>query len=116
MALCTNVLEPLREHFGKPIKINSGYRSAALCRAIGSKSTSQHCKGQAADIEIPGVSNAELAQYIADSMEYDQLILDCYERAKGPSSGWVHVSYNSEANRKESLTYDRVNGYRRGLI
>ena len=96
--------------------INSGYRSAALCRAIGSKSTSQHCKGQAADIEIPGVSNAELAQYIADSMEYDQLILECYERSKGPSSGWVLVSYNSEANRKESLTYDRVNGYRRGLI
>ena len=49
-------------------------------------------------------------------MEYDQLILECYERSKGPSSGWVHVSYNSEANRKESLTYDRVNGYRRGLI
>ena len=116
MALCTNVLEPLREHFGKPIMINSGYRSAALCRAIGSKSTSQHCIGQGADIEIPGVSNAELAQYIADSMEYDQLILECYERSKGPSSGWVHVSYNSEANRKESLTYDRVNGYRRGLI
>ena len=101
MALCENVLEPIRNHFDKPVVVNSGYRSAALCRAIGSKTTSQHCKGQAADIEIPGIANAELAQYIANELDFDQLILECYERAKGPSSGWVHVSYNAENNRHE---------------
>ena len=116
IALCENVLEPIRVHFDKPIMVNSGYRSAALCRAIGSKSSSQHCKGEAADIEIPGVSNAELALFIHDSLDFDQLILECYDRAKGSNSGWVHVSYNAHVNRKETLTYDRVNGYRRGLI
>ena len=50
--LCLNVLEPIREHFGKPMTINSGYRSVDLCEAIGSKATSQHAKGEAADIEI----------------------------------------------------------------
>ena len=93
--------------------INSGYRSAALCRAIGSKSTSQHCKGQAADIEIPGVSNAELAQYIANEMDFDQLILECYT---GGNSGWIHCSHTWEDNRGQTLTYDRTNGYRDGLL
>ena len=113
--LCLNVLEPIREHFGKPMTINSGYRSVDLCEAIGSKSTSQHAKGQADDIEIPGVDNLKLAQYIQDKMDFDQLILECY--TGDPSSGWVHVSYNNQGeNRKDVLTYDRTNGYRKGLI
>ena len=97
--------------------INSGYRSVALCEAIGSNANSQHAKGQAADIEIPGVDNFELAQYIQNNMDFDQLILECY--TGDPSSGWVHVSYNNEypnENRKDVLTYDRINGYRKGLI
>ena len=61
--LCHAVLEEIRYHFQRPMVINSGYRSPALCEAIGSKSTSQHAKGQAADIEIPGVDNLKLAQY-----------------------------------------------------
>ena len=114
-SLCFNVLERVRSAFGKPIMINSGYRSPALCEAIGSKSTSQHAKGQAADIEIPGVDNLKLAQYIQDKMDFDQLILECY--TGDPSSGWVHVSYNNQGeNRKDVLTYDRTNGYRKGLI
>ena len=112
MALCEKVLEPIREHFGKPIMVNSGYRSAALCRAIGSKSSSQHCKGQAADIEIPGVANAELAQYIANSLDYDQLILECFT---GGNTGWIHCSYVPNG-RKEELTYNRSQGYRKGLL
>jgi len=113
--LCHAVLEEIRYHFQKPMVINSGYRSVALCEAIGSKSTSQHAKGQAADIEIPGVDNLKLAQYIQDKMDFDQLILECY--TGDPSSGWVHVSYyNNGENRKDVLTYDRTNGYRKGLI
>ena len=113
--LCVSVLEPIRTEFDKPIMINSGYRSPDLCEAIGSKSTSQHAKGEAADIEIPGVDNAELAKYIQDNLNFDQLILECY--TGDPSSGWVHVSYvGLHANRKDVLTYDRTNGYRKGLI
>ena len=113
--LCHAVLEEIRYHFQRPMVINSGYRSPALCEAIGSKSTSQHAKGQAADIEIPGVDNLKLAQYIQDKMDFDQLILECY--TGDPSSGWVHVSYNNNGeNRKDVLTYDRTNGYRKGLI
>lgn len=113
--LCVSVLEPLRTEFDKPIMINSGYRSPDLCEAIGSKSTSQHAKGEAADIEIPGVDNAELATYIQDNLNFDQLILECY--TGDPSSGWVHVSYvGLHTNRKDVLTYDRTNGYRKGLI
>ena len=113
--LCVSVLEPIRTEFDKPIMINSGYRSPDLCEAIGSKPTSQHAKGEAADIEIPGVYNAELAKYIQDNLNFDQLILECY--TGDPSSGWVHVSYvGLHANRKDVLTYDRTNGYRKGLI
>ena len=113
--LCHGVLEMIRYHFKKPLVINSGYRSVALCEAIGSKATSQHAKGQAADIEIPGVDNLELAKYIQDTLDFDQLILECY--TGDPSSGWVHVSYNNNGeNRQDVLTYDRTNGYRKGLI
>ena len=112
--LCHEVLEPIRYHFEKPIMINSGYRSVALCEAIGSKATSQHAKGEAADIEIPGVDNLDLAIFIMDNLDFDQLILECYTGE--PSSGWVHVSFKDVENRKDVLTYDRTNGYRKGLI
>ena len=112
--LCNEVLEPIRYHFDKPIMINSGYRSVALCEAIGSKATSQHAKGEAADIEIPGVDNLDIATFIMDNLDFDQLILECYTGE--PSSGWVHVSFKDVENRKDVLTYDRTNGYRKGLI
>lgn len=112
--LCHEVLEPIRHHFKKPIMINSGYRSVALCEAIGSNANSQHVKGEAADIEIPGVDNLELAKHIQDNLDFDQLILECYNGE--PSSGWVHVSFKEIENRKDVLTYDRTNGYRKGLI
>lgn len=90
--LCENILEPVREEFGVTV-INSGYRSKQLNEAIGGSSTSQHCKGEAADIEVPGVSNLEIAQWIVDNdLPFDQLILEFYTEGE-PSSGWVHVSY-----------------------
>lgn len=101
--LVEKVLEPIREHFGKPVKVNSGYRSPALNRAVGGSLTSQHSNGQAADIEIDGIANAVLAQWISENLEYDQLILEFYNPNEGPSSGWVHVSYSSTNNRKEKL-------------
>jgi len=110
--LCEKVLQPVRDHFDRPVTITSGYRSPELCLAIGSKTTSQHTKGQAADFEVPGVSNMEVAQWIAENCEFDQLILECYT---GGNTGWIHCSYVHEP-RKELLTYDRTNGYRKGLL
>lgn len=108
-ALCVQVLEPIREHFG-PVVINSGYRGAELNRLVGGAASSQHCAGEAADVEVPGMSNGDLARWIEKNLEYDQLILECYKPGI-PSSGWVHVSYKAHAaNRKQELTATVVNG------
>ena len=100
--LCTHILQPIRDHFERVVSVSSGYRSEALCTAIGSKTTSQHAKGQAADFEIYGLSNQELANYIKENLDYDQLILE-YWTPESPNNGWIHCSYNSEGNRKEYL-------------
>jgi len=110
--LCENVLEPVRSHFSIPFTPSSGYRSAELCVAIGSSVSSQHAKGEAADFEVPSISNLELCTWIINNLDFDQLILECYT---GGNTGWVHCSY-VEDGRKEVLTYDRLNGYRHGLI
>lgn len=115
-AVCLHVLEPCRKHFGRSITPSSGYRSKELCKAIGSKVSSQHAKGQAVDFEVAGVSNLELAKWIRDNLEFDQLILEFY-CPKKPNSGWVHVSYRADApyvNRKECLTYNGKR-YKKGL-
>ena len=101
-ALCVNVLQPIRSHFESPVLISSGYRSGELCIAIGSKPTSQHATGNAADLEVPGVDNKILATWIKENLEYDQLILEFYRDGE-PDSGWVHVSWNSDKNRNNSL-------------
>ena len=103
--LCTHILEPTRRNFGKPMVITSGYRSEELCEAIGSSKNSQHAKGEAADFEMFGVDNKELAKYIKNNLIYDQLILEFYN-PDDPSSGWVHCSYSKEENRKQSLLYN----------
>ena len=108
---CEQVLEPARKQFDRPVIINSGYRAEAGNRAIGGKATSQHCKAEAADIEIPGVDNRELYQWLTDNCGYDQLILEYY--TGDPASGWGHVSYVShETNRRELLRIDK-SGVRR---
>ena len=107
-ALCENVLQKVREHFG-PTTINSGYRGEALNKAVGGSAKSQHCKGQAADIEVPGVSTFEVAKWIERHTDFDQVILEFYTPGI-PDSGWVHVTYNTEGNRKKSLTASKVGG------
>lgn len=117
-ALCTNVLEPARAHFGKPIKISSGYRSPALNRAIGGSSSSDHCKGRAADFEISGVPNYELARWIEDNCNYRQLILEFYTPGE-PNSGWVHCAYAGPPFKNQELTAVKRRGrtqYLSGLI
>lgn len=110
--VCVNILQPVRDHYGIPFTVSSGFRSPELCIAVGSNMKSQHAKGQAADFEVPGISNMDLAEFIRDNLEFDQLILECYQ---GGNTGWVHCSYVHEP-RKQLLTYDRSNGYREGLI
>jgi len=104
--LCYEILEPLRAKFDKPITITSGYRSPLLSEAIGSKSTSQHCKGMASDLEIFGIPNIQIAHWLQNNVDFDQLILEFYS-PDDPAAGWVHISYNEKgANRKQVLTYD----------
>jgi len=119
IALFENVVQKVRNHFGRTI-INSGYRSIELNKKVGGSNKSQHCKGQAADIECPGYSNYDVAKWIEDNLDFDQVILEFH--IPGISdSGWVHVSYvkGRFSNRKKSLTAMRVDGktqYKMGLI
>ena len=116
--LCEKVLQPVREHFGKPVTINSGYRSPESNAAVGGSKTSDHCKGQACDLEIEGVSNPDLAQWIMDNLEYTQLILEFYTQGQ-PNSGWVHVSYDPNNLKKQELTATKIAGkttYLNGLV
>ena len=108
-SLCEMILQPVRDHFQRVVSVSSGYRSPELCTAIGSKTTSQHAKGQAADFEIYGLSNKELADWINESLEYDQLILE-YWKEEDPNSGWVHCSFNDQGNRKQYLKAYKENG------
>ena len=108
-SLCTHVLQPVRDHFGQVVTISSGYRSPELCTAIGSKITSQHAKGEAADFEIFGVSNKELADWIHYNLNYDQLILE-YWKESDPNSGWVHCSYSENQKRRQYLKAFKSNG------
>lgn len=116
--LFKNVVQSVRDNFGVTV-INSGYRSPELNIAVGGSSRSQHCKGQAVDIECPGTPNAEVAEWIVDNLDFDQIILEFYTPGI-PDSGWVHVSYVSEDdNRKSILTALKENGktvYKEGLI
>jgi len=106
--LFQNVVQLVRDHFGVTV-LGSGYRSYALNIAIGGSDDSQHSKGEASDLEVPGVSNIEVSEWIRDNLEFDQLILEYYTPGV-PDSGWVHVSYKASGNRKEVLTAKRVNG------
>jgi len=108
-SLCEMILQPIRDHFGKVVSVSSGYRSVELCVAIGSSTGSQHAKGQASDFEIFGVSNKELADYIDQNLDYDQLILE-YWKESDPNSGWVHCSYTNGNNRKQYLRAYKENG------
>ena len=108
-ALFENVVQKVRDHFG-PTVINSGYRCPELNEAVRGSKTSQHCHGEAADIEVPGVANGDLAQWIVDNLDFDQVILEFYTPGQ-PSSGWVHVTYKADGtNRNKALTAAKIDG------
>ena len=116
--LCENILQPVRDHFGKPVKITSGFRCSALNQAAGGSSNSDHCRGQACDFEIDGVPNPELAEWIESNLKYTQLILEFYTQGQ-PNSGWVHCSYSPSNLKGQSLTATKVAGkttYLNGLV
>ena len=116
--LAGKVLQPVRDHFGKGVKVNSGFRHPEVNAKVGGSKTSDHCKGQAADIEIPGVPNAELAEWIKDNLEFRQLILEFYTPGI-PDSGWVHVSYDPDNLKKQVMTATKQDGktvYLPGLV
>jgi len=97
-ALCTHILQPVRDYYLKPVIISSGFRCTDLNKIINGSPSSQHTEGKAADIEIWGVKNDELSDWIHTHCKYDQLILEFYDGVN-PNSGWVHVSYTDGENR-----------------
>jgi hypothetical protein len=108
--LAANIFQPIREHFGKPILISSGYRSAELNKAIGGSLSSQHCSGEAIDIDMDGtdITNAQIFNYIKDNLNFDQLI---NEHPKQGNPDWVHVSFAANrSQRKQILVAKKVNG------
>lgn len=113
-ALCGNVLEPVRAHFGKPVVVSSGYRSPKVNVAIGGAPTSQHCLGEAADFTVPGISNLDVCQWMMRALKYDQLIYEFGE------AGWVHVSWRAGRLRHQELTARRGKfgkvAYLQGLV
>ena len=103
------ILEPVSNNFDSQIVITSGYRSPALCQAIGSSATSQHAFGMAVDFEILGIPNKEVSDWIVNHLDFDQCILEFW-KPEQPNSGWVHCSYKSSVNRKQYLRAYKGNG------
>ena len=106
--LCENILQPVRDHFGR-VKVTSGFRSVELCETIGSSARSQHAKAEAADFEVIDTDNAELFDWIKDNLEPDQLILEFYTPSE-PNSGWIHCSLIPEGRRASFLHAYRSEG------
>ena len=103
------ILEPISNNFNSQIVITSGYRSPALCQAIGSSSTSQHAFGMAVDFEILGIPNKEVSDWIVNHLDFDQCILEFW-KPEQPNSGWIHCSYKALGNRKQYLRAYKGNG------
>jgi hypothetical protein len=104
MALAINCFEPIREHLGKPIRVNSGYRSPAVNKRIGGALTSQHSLGEAIDLDL---HDRDLFEWIIDNVEYDQLIA---EGGTDDSFAWFHISYREGRNRKQVLRMIKKGG------
>ncbi len=113
-ALCENVLEPVRAHFNLPITILSGFRSPEVNKLVGGAPTSQHLKGEAADITIKGVANADVWQFIRDNLVHDQVIAEKLCKENG-ARGWIHVSYSKKHNREEGLSFLGAGRYVKGF-
>jgi hypothetical protein len=106
MALAAHVLQPLRDFMGTPVSISSGYRSKELNDKIGGSRTSQHCTGEAADIDCDG-RNRQVFEFIKDHLDFDQLI---WEYGDNIEPDWVHVSYRESGNRRQVLVSKKNNG------
>jgi len=102
--LAKYILEPVRQNFAIPFSPSSRFRAPEVNRLAGSKPTSQHILGQAADFEIPTIGNRALADWIKDNLDFDQLILE-FHQPDAPKSGWVHCSYRAHDNRKHCLIF-----------
>ena len=104
MALAENCFEPIREHLGKPIRVNSGYRSPAVNKRIGGALTSQHSLGEAIDLDL---HDRDLFEWIIDNVTFDQLI---YEAGNDTEAAWFHISYREGNNRKQVLRMIKKGG------
>ena len=103
--LCENVLQPLRDELKKPVHVRSGYRCKRVNIKVGGSHTSQHIKGQAADIQVAGMTTIEICKAVLDlEIEFDQMIEEY--------GSWVHISFNSRRNRKQVLQKAKGTGYR----
>ena len=103
-ALVENLLDPLRELLGRPVFVSSGYRCRALNNKVGGSKTSQHMKGQAADIYLKGLSNIVIAKVlVASCLQWDQCII---EKGSMQSPQWIHLSYKTSGNRHQILFYN----------
>ena len=100
--LAEKVFQPIREHFGIPIILSSGYRSKALNTAVGGALSSQHCTGEAIDIDMDGttIKNADIFNFIKDNLNFDQLI---WEFGTNDNPDWVHVSYESTGKQRKQI-------------
>lgn len=111
VVIATKVFQKVRDHFGVPIAVTSGYRSPALNKAIGGSERSQHTKGEALDLDADvfgNVTNKEIFDYIKDNLEFDQLI---WELGSDDNPAWVHVSHKANGtNRNQVLRATRENG------
>lgn len=106
-SLAENVFEPIREHFNVPINVSSVFRSLNLNQALFGATNSQHCSGQAMDIDNVKPSNKEIFDYIKKNLKYDQLI---WEFGNDKQPDWVHVSFSDVHNRKQVLRAKKING------
>jgi len=102
--LCVNVFEPIRAKVGHPIKINSGFRSAKLNKKIGGSTSSQHCKGEAMDLDL---HDKDIFEWIIKNITFDQLI---WEGGNQHSADWFHISHKKDGNRNEVLRMIKKQG------
>lgn len=102
--LCQAVLEPVRVHYGRPVIVMSGFRAPAVNKAVGGAKNSDHLYGFAADFTVARASNLEVCKWIAENLDFRQLI---YEFGEG---GWIHCSYNPRDLKGECLSAKKING------
>jgi len=102
--LAEKIFEPIRTHFNVPIHISSGYRSKELNKAIGGSLTSQHCSGEAIDIDMDGsangVTNKMVFEYVKDNLEFDQMI---WEFGSSEAPDWIHISYETTGKQRKQI-------------